>query len=92
MSDGNDVGEDRPLDEELGDHWPPVPGPAAAAEAEVVTGTHGVAGQGALRPPTTTRSFGNRPLLMMRSPAVDQRHRSRTGRCSTTFLSLTMSR
>ena len=52
----DDVGENRPLDEELGDHWASVP--AAAAAAEVVIGTTVLPGSARMMPPTTTRSFG----------------------------------
>ena len=66
-------------------------GPAAAADAEVVTGTTVLPGSARMRPPTTTRSFGIRPLSMMRSPPSTSSPTC-TWRCSTTFLSLTISR
>ena len=59
--------------------------------AEVVTGTTVLPGSARMMPPTTTRSFGSRPLSMMRSPPSINSPGS-TWRCSTTFLSLTISR
>ena len=64
---------------------------SAAADAEVVVGTTVLPGSARMRPPTTTRSFGNSPLSMTRNPPSTSAPGC-TCRCSTTFLSLTISR
>src|SRR3989441_11925706 len=92
--EGDDVGEDRVLDEELGDHgaafFSGSEGRASGPGAPSRSGVTGRPGAAFSTPLTTTHSPPVRPVAMTRrlstaAPVV-------TGRRSTTFLSFTTSR